>query len=69
MLQDLESWQCGSPSGAKPVFHPFGKLQCRVLNLQNTHSPLFRVKRKPCHFNMGFKLDPLWNSPGKCGEE
>lgn len=69
MLQDPESWQCESPSDAKPVFYSFGKLHCRVLNLKNTCSPLFRGKRKPCHFNMGFKLDPLWNSPGKCGEE
>lgn len=54
----------GKSQWCKPVFYPFGKLHCRVLNLKNTCSPLFSGERKPCHFNMGFKLDPLWNSPG-----
>lgn len=59
----------GVPVMLSQSFTLLEKLHCRVLNLQNTRSPLFRGERKPCHFNMGFKLDPLWNSPGKCGEE
>lgn len=58
MLQGMESLQCGSPSGAKPVFHPPGKLHFRVLNLQNADSPLFRGEREPCRFNLGFKPNP-----------